>query len=111
MSDDVNEATWHEQAHVRGIALEYALSMFRSDKLTKAEYLSEAGRYWHFLKDGTILETSMEVPNDLSDWIPNPDLPPGDQLPFLDYVPAVIGDTGMDLSEDEVPLPPESESS
>lgn len=95
---NVEEATWHEQAHVRGIALEYALMMFRADRLTRDDYLAEAGRYWQFLADGTVMPSELTVPDDLSDYLPEP--------VDIHFPPEVIGDTGLGMGR-AIPLPPE----
>lgn len=91
----VDEATWHEQAHIRCQALEYALTMVRSDILTTDNYIAEAGKYWQFLRDGTVplaqAANLLVMPDDVSgipreprDWAIVEEAPDDTEPPFPD---------------------------
>jgi hypothetical protein len=91
--NDIDQATWHEKAHVRGMALEYALGMLQRGILDLDNYLPEAARYWHFLAEGNVMNVSpLEIPDDLGS---------------LDGIEAFgdLPETGVDI--DDIPLPPE----
>jgi hypothetical protein len=71
--EGMENATWHEGAHVRDMALSYALLLLRSRILTTENYLAEAGKMWEFLREGTVpmqLVTADDMPDDLSSFDP-----------------------------------------
>lgn len=82
--------TWHEQAHVRDMALNYALLLLRTNVLTLANYLGHAKQMYEFLDSGAVpLPADLFVPDDLSGFAESftPDIDPpletGVDLPWI----------------------------
>lgn len=111
----VDDVSWSEQAHARGVALEYALMLLRLKVLTKDNYLQEAAKFWHFMRDGSVMVAEFHVPDDLSGWAAD-DLPDWDEggrdaedmVPHIVMIPDVDTErllTAADLAD--IPLPPE----
>lgn len=73
--EGMENATWHEGAHVRDMALSYALLLLRSRILTTDNYLQEAGKMWDFLRAGEVpmpVLKAEDFPDDLSSLVPAP---------------------------------------
>ena len=72
--EGMENATWHEGAHVRDMALSYALLLLRSRILTTDNYLQEAGKMWDFLREGVVpmpVIAAEDFPDDLSSFDPS----------------------------------------